>query len=52
MVIARAGEMALWLSTGSCKGPKFGCQHPHGDLKPSIAPVPRDPTCFSGLHKH
>lgn len=27
----------------SCKEPKFDPQHPHGDLQPSVTPVPEDP---------
>ena len=26
----------------SCKGPRFGSQHPHGSSQPSLAPIPGD----------
>ena len=31
---------ALWLITLVLPEPRFGSQHPHGGLQPSVTPVP------------
>jgi hypothetical protein len=43
-----SGEVAQWLSC-SCRGPRFGSQHPHGRSQPSLSLVPWDPESASGL---
>jgi hypothetical protein len=34
------------------RNPKFGSQHPYGDLQPSVIPVLRDLTLSSDLHTY
>lgn len=46
-------KLERWLSTNcSCRGLRFGSQHPHGGSQTSLTLVPKDPATSSDLLGH